>query len=601
MPPPPPPPPKQQQVKGKGPLYGAGSSGGGAPPTRRDATPAHRTAAEGTRLTPDQRASQKTTAAAAAAAGGEGMESLPSATIGGSSTTARAAAGESKHAGATGQRLGSTRDACSRLPPSSASGSSSAGSHAVDAHRPGAGAGGCSDSATSRRPSGTGSSGGDTLQRPRLTGTKGEKHQAVAGSHRQAPRKPRPAATGSNGEKPQRRSVNKGTGPSEDEEKRRLAAEKERLAEEKKRLEEEMARNLQEADRAIQQLNELGLGEDISYEELQGFVGRLPCEPPSIDTSREPDEKLLDELQRRYILYRIEYCKFARKRSKDGANDAEFGHNCLLYDLGEKLECLQEDVTKLKLDHLLEYLHKEGLLAEIKNDGIFGWSFHYCTIAGLDDYQRIVPQNYGGYEYEDWDTYRKYFHSYEIELEYLNYWKVLLKKLQWMEDYVQIERPSLKWGKILTRGCYQAIKIATDFGKITEDLARGAYYDFINFMCLDVYWYKELDAYFEIWQRITKLKESFRDALNEVYKSNKFPLLHYVLKDALENDCSDMEKEFGTCTAGITEEITKDEAQELIADGIQNQRERSKFYAQYIKKKIDIARAIGVIPSTVLS
>lgn len=40
-------------------------------------------------------------------------------------------------------------------------------------------------------------------------------------------------------------------------------------------------------------------------------------------------------------------------------------------------------------------------------------------------------------------------------------------------------------------------------------------------------------------------QESFKEALNEVYKSEKFPLRRYKMKDALDNDCSDMEKEVG--------------------------------------------------------
>ncbi|CAL4902771.1 unnamed protein product [Urochloa decumbens] len=367
---------------------------------------------------------------------------------------------------------------------------------------------------------------------------------------------------------------------------------------------EEMRRNVQEVELAIQQLNELGLGYDISYE-FEGYLQLLPCGPPRIDTSLQPDYEQLNELQIRDILYRIKYCKFIRQRRKNNEMNLEDDHP--LYLLEEKLECLEEDVTKMEGDQLLEYLHKEGLLRQIENNDIFDWSFLYLTVAGLDDYQRLVPQNYGGYEYDDWDTYREYFHSYEIELEYLRYWKELLKELKWMEDYVLMERPSLKWGKICTRGCYQAIKIASHFSVITESLARGAYYDCIDAMCLDIIWYKELDGvYFEIWQRIRTIfrlnndKESFKEALNQVYKSEKFPLRHHVMKDALDNDCSEMEKEFCTCTASISPEVTEDKGREFIAYAIRNQRGRPKFYAQYIEKKIEVAKALGVIPTVVI-
>ena len=55
-------------------------------------------------------------------------------------------------------------------------------------------------------------------------------------------------------------------------------------ADDKRRLTEEMMIKLQEADLLIQQLNELGVGESIDHEELQGYYGQLPCEPPRVDT-----------------------------------------------------------------------------------------------------------------------------------------------------------------------------------------------------------------------------------------------------------------------------------------------------------------------------
>lgn len=74
--------------------------------------------------------------------------------------------------------------------------------------------------------------------------------------------------------------------------------------------------------------------------------------------------------------------------------NAELEDDHPLYLLAEKLECLEEDVTKLDLDQLLEYLEKEGLLRQIENNMIFDWSFLYHPLVGLDDYQRLVPQNY---------------------------------------------------------------------------------------------------------------------------------------------------------------------------------------------------------------
>ncbi|CAN6326804.1 unnamed protein product [Urochloa humidicola] len=78
-----------------------------------------------------------------------------------------------------------------------------------------------------------------------------------------------------------------------------------------------MIRNIHEVEYAIQELNELGLGEDISYEEFEGYLELLPCEPPQLDTALGPDFEQLNELQIRNIMYRIKYCKFTRQRRKE--------------------------------------------------------------------------------------------------------------------------------------------------------------------------------------------------------------------------------------------------------------------------------------------
>ncbi|XP_039803341.1 uncharacterized protein LOC120667304 isoform X1 [Panicum virgatum] len=227
---------------------------------------------------------------------------------------------------------------------------------------------------------------------------------------------------------------------------------------------------------------------------------------------------------------------------------------------------------------------------------MFDWSFQYLTVAALDDYQHLVPQNHGGCEYVHWNDYRMYFHKYEIELEYLYFWEELSKKLKWMEDYIHLEWPTLKWGRICRRGESQAIKIATGFSNITTRLAHAAYYECIDFMNMEICWYKQLDGvYFEIWKRVAKLKKSFREALEEVYKLDQFPLREHVMEYALESNSFEIEMQFRDCTKGITEEVTEEKAQDLIADAITKLWTRPKFYADYIRKKIEIARAIGIL------
>ncbi|TVU17413.1 hypothetical protein EJB05_33449 [Eragrostis curvula] len=360
-------------------------------------------------------------------------------------------------------------------------------------------------------------------------------------------------------------------------------------------LPEEVMKIVQEADRVIQELNELGMGEDISSEDLQHYSEQLPCEPPYVDTSLELDNEQLHKLYVRHILYRIKYYKLRQDWHKNEPHNAELEEDeddCSRHHF-EKLKMLNFDEGELDENHILDYLEKEGLLRHITSDSTFDWVFQYCTVAGLDDYQRIVLHNYG---YADWDVYRKYFNKYETELEYLDFWDELTKKLKWMENYVHMSGPSLTWGRILDRGASQAIKIAAGFSKITEDLAHAAYLECLESMAMDHYLCKELDGvYFEIWKRVTKLKKSFRTALGEVYNLDKFPLRQHRMKHALESDGSEMELEFNNCTAGVTGEVSEDKARELIADAIAKLEGRPKLYVHYIKRKLDIGRDIGVI------
>uniref|UniRef100_A0A0A9AP61 Uncharacterized protein n=2 Tax=Arundo donax TaxID=35708 RepID=A0A0A9AP61_ARUDO len=345
-------------------------------------------------------------------------------------------------------------------------------------------------------------------------------------------------------------------------------------------------KDLQEANDAIQRLNEFGLGEDISPDEYIEYLDELP-DDPVVNTYIKLDTEQMIPIYIRHARYRIRYYKMLQKASKDKQNFEVKEHYAM--DLLEK-----DDFSEKFLDKNRYFMHFE-------KDGTLDWSFDpdLCRLRDLDDYHRLVPRNYDGCKYVNWDQYRMHFYNYEAEHEYLDYYKELSKKLKWMEDYVLIDGTSLKWGKISTRGAYQAMKIATGFSKITPNLAYTGYYECLHNMRFDAFWFKEIvGVYFEIWLRVTKQKKSFICALEEVYKLNKFPRSQKRMKYVLENDCSNMEMEFHTYTASVTSEVTEDEAHELIAEAAKKLApERPKFYEHYIQKKRAIAQAIGLIPT----
>ncbi|XP_048539904.1 uncharacterized protein LOC125532583 [Triticum urartu] len=342
-------------------------------------------------------------------------------------------------------------------------------------------------------------------------------------------------------------------------------------------------KDIEEGEDEIRRLNELGLGDNVSKKDYGVYLNQLPGRP-DVDISTKLDAVQLKELNVRHALYRLKYYQLSQNVPEDK----------LCYD-------------KLKEDYPPSRLEEERFFKCYEEDGKLDWSFHtdYCKLAGLEDYQRLVPQNYGGYDYVRWDEYHKEFHSYEIEQEYVKYCEELSKKLKWMEAYVLKEQTSLMRGMILTRGTYQAMKIATDFSKIHANLAFSGFYEWFKSMAFDVTNYKEFDVlYYEIWQRCNQEKK-FRDALDEVYELNRFPLSQNRMRCALENDtfCSEFEEEFLGFTACLKEfaedksKITEDKALELIAEALRKETPKPKFYEDYCRKKIDIAQAIGIIPS----
>ncbi|XP_044453718.1 uncharacterized protein [Triticum aestivum] len=335
----------------------------------------------------------------------------------------------------------------------------------------------------------------------------------------------------------------------------------------------------------IQKLNELGLGEDIEFEEYYGYLQQLPPDP-RVDTYTELNLEDYFNMDLRHAVYRIRSYKLLKKES----------NNELCCD--ELKECPMELLDREEFP--TDFLVKMRYFSFFDNDGILDWFFDpdLCKLACVNDYQRLVPRKHSAYEYAGWVVYRGYLHSYEMQHEYIEYFETLLRELKWLKDCLPSKFSPLTVSKIRTRGIYQATKIATRFSKITTHLARIGFRDCFNYMSIEATWCNGSDGlYFEIWKRVTQQKESFRDSLKEVYKLNKCPSLQDSIKYAMEHDCSMMETAFLRCTvgAGITKEVPEDKAQELIAEAVEKLRIKPKFYDGYIRKKIDIAKAIGMI------
>ncbi|KAM0879902.1 hypothetical protein ACQ4PT_033926 [Festuca glaucescens] len=358
---------------------------------------------------------------------------------------------------------------------------------------------------------------------------------------------------------------------------------------------------LQEAQLLIRKLNELGRGEDISREDFLQYYDRLPPPLPWIDTDVELKDGKLNEQALLHARYRFRYCKhkLSQKVPKKELHGDIPEEDYFLYHFDGRFK--EDDLQDIsEEDCSVKFLKEQGYFKHFEEDGTLDWFFHprYLDCDLLNDYQRLVPRNYGGTEYARWSEYHKYLHSYRIEQEYVEYCEELFKQLEWMEDYLHFDRPSFKWDYISSRGALQAIKIAaTCFTEISATLAYNGYYECTESMSYDLTWFKELDGvYFEIWLRVTQglqcmtfplnnLLKSFKDALVEVYHLNRFPLRQNMMKHALDFDDSMEEME---------EQVKEDQAQKLIREAVKKLVNKPKTYEQYIRKKIDIARIVRI-------
>jgi hypothetical protein len=317
----------------------------------------------------------------------------------------------------------------------------------------------------------------------------------------------------------------------------------------------------------------LGEGEDTSYEESRGYLEQLRGRARYVDylLVQLEDEADIVEMCERHALYLIRAFELLR---------------------GNKIEELDDDALKRKFTPTC--LEKEDYFECFEIDVTFGWSFHpdHCGLAALDDYQRLVPLNEGGHEYLEWEQYRLFYHTYQLDLEYLEYWEEISKKLKWVEYYVclDLDITSPEWMKMTSRAAYQATEIATRFPNITRTLAYLGYQECVISMRRDVSRSRELDGIsFESWKRLAK-QDSFCDALKEFPELNNIPLRQSIAECVLhKHGYSDME-----------EHDAQDKVCKLIGRALQEKLQKTvgpKTFDQYIRKKVKIAEYIGLIPT----
>ncbi|CAM0884305.1 unnamed protein product [Alopecurus aequalis] len=321
--------------------------------------------------------------------------------------------------------------------------------------------------------------------------------------------------------------------------------------------------------------------DDIPMDEYSGLCKKLGDRMADIDTYTELNRERTMELRRKHALYRIKTALLLK---------------------GMPVEELDDDDA-------LERKYPRDLIVENKYflhyvyDGYFGWYFDsdLCNKEFLTDYQRLVLSNDGGVEciqYASWSTYRKFYCTPQADRDYLKYWETLVKKMKWLENHAEKKECSYEWSVIHSKATFQALSIAAELPNMTLELAALGLDEYIWNMRSNLPFLKDLDGiFYEIWSRMNKNRQlCFREALRKVYDDELFPANSWNMKTELKHRYGLMEPLFGPCTKGLSEQLPKHRAKELIAQEIHWRRGLQGSYELYARKKLEIAELIGLIP-----
>ncbi|CAM0885457.1 unnamed protein product [Alopecurus aequalis] len=321
--------------------------------------------------------------------------------------------------------------------------------------------------------------------------------------------------------------------------------------------------------------------DDIPMDEYSGLCKKLGDRMTDIDTYTELNRERTMELRRKHALYRIKAALLLK---------------------GMPVEELDDDDA-------LERKYPRDLIVENKYflhyvyDGYFGWYFDsdLCNKEFLTEYQRLVLSNDGGVEciqYASWSTYRKFYCTPQADRDYLNYWETLVKKMKWLENHAEKKESSYEWSVIHSKATFQALSIAAELPNMTLELAALGLHEYIWNMRSNLPFLKDLDGiFYETWSRMNKNRQlCFREALRKVYDDELFPANNWNMKTELKHRYGLMEPLFGPCTKGLSEQLPKHRAKELIAQEIHWRRGMQGSYELYARKKLEIAELIGLIP-----
>lgn len=274
-----------------------------------------------------------------------------------------------------------------------------------------------------------------------------------------------------------------------------------------------------------------------------------------------------------------------------------------LYRLKDRMllsEGKEVDIAELKERYPLSRLQDQGYFEYL--EASLEWYPHpeHTNIAGLDDYQRLALRNDG--HYGNWGSYSLTYHTYQADLDYVRYYEEMSKEIKWIEDKVGVD--DKQWRTYEKRACFQAMKIGSGYKNLYRHSVLTAFMDYMDSVQFDFDRRRDFDRiYLQIWKRVAKDKIDYERALKEIYEQNMFPSRMRQIKLEVEKLPPSfhgwMKKKYDTYVACIDEKISEEDCHLLIIGSMKEMFPEHKTYLDYVKKKIEVAARIGLIPKDV--
>lgn len=180
-----------------------------------------------------------------------------------------------------------------------------------------------------------------------------------------------------------------------------------------------------------------------------------------------------------------------------------------------------------------------------------------------------------------------------MDKDYVNFFTEISEKLKWVKTYIGT-KGTCEWLETETRGCQQALKLATKYPGVTNDLVHIAYGEHIWSLHNDYLYCEDWDIIFlHIWKLVIKKQWNFTRALMEVKKKKYVPRHDLTLVRFLNYETANLKSKFDFCVKGIPHDAKDVVAKKFIKKRI-SKLPRRKTRQQYLVKKMEIAETIGL-------